>query len=201
MAVAQKGTTLVTGGWDKTVRIWSLATPDGKPRTAPMLRDILSVPVGQGRTGEARAVAISPDESLVAVGGRMASEGNPEAERIYVFDTLTARIVAVLPMASQVASLAWSPDGRHLAAGADSGSVGLCVWSTGNWQLAGHDKAYGGSIRGLSFSADGRLGASSLDGRLRIYEGAFGSPARRHDFPAATAAQQPAGMLAAWRFQ
>lgn len=194
MAAASNGTTLVTGGWDKTVRIWSLATPDGKPRTEPRLRDILSVPVGPGRTGEARAVAISPDESLVAVAGRMASERNPEAERIYVFDTLTARIAVVLPLASQVASLAWSPDGRHLAAGTDSGSVGLCVWSTGNWKLAGHDKAYGGPIRGLSFSTDGRLAVTSLDGRLRIYEGAFASPARRHDYPAATAAQQPGGV-------
>ena len=194
MAMAPDGRTIITGGWDKTVRVWSLATADGKPRTTPELRDILTVPVGRGRTGEAYAIAVSPDESLIAVGGRMASEGKPEAERIYIFDAVTARIAAVLPVASQVAVLAWSPDGRHLAAGTDSAAVGLCVWSAGSWKLAGHDKAYGGPIRGLSFSADGRLAATSFDGRLRLYADGFAAPAQRHDFPADAAAGQPAGV-------
>jgi WD40 repeat protein len=193
MAVAPGGKTLVTGGWDKTIRVWSLETADGKPRTEPMLRDTLVVPMGEERTGESYAIAISPDASLIAVGGRMSSEAAPRAERIYVFDALTARIAAVLPVASQVNALAWSPDGRHLAAGTGRG-VGLCVWSARNWVLAGQDPAYAGSIHGLAYSTDGKLAATGADGALRIYEGSFEKPARRHAFPADAAARQPFGV-------
>ena len=193
MSVAPGGKTLVTGGWDKTIRVWSLETADGKPRTEPALRDTLVVPMGEGRTGEAYAIAVSPDASLVAVAGRMSSDAAPRAERVYVFDALTARIAAVLPVASQVNALAWSPDGRHLAAGTGRG-VGLCVWSARNWTLAGQDPAYAGSIHGLAYSTDGKLAATGIDGALRVYAGTFDKPAHRHAFPADAAARQPFGV-------
>ena len=52
---------VVTGSYDKTVRIWSL--PEGK-----LLRT-LRLPIGEGHVGKVYAVAISPDGETVAVGG------------------------------------------------------------------------------------------------------------------------------------
>ena len=60
-AVDAEGQYAVTGGDDRTVRIWSVA--DGK-----LLRTIF-VPVGPDPVGAIYAVAISPDGSTIAAGG------------------------------------------------------------------------------------------------------------------------------------
>ena len=60
-AVDAAGRFAVTGGDDRTVRIWSVA--DGK-----LLRTIW-IPVGPENVGAIYAVAISPDGSTIAVGG------------------------------------------------------------------------------------------------------------------------------------
>jgi len=60
-AVDAKGQFAVTGGVDRTVRIWSVA--DGK-----LLRTIW-IPVGPEKVGVIYAVAISPDGTTIAAGG------------------------------------------------------------------------------------------------------------------------------------
>src|SRR5205809_1260029 len=52
---------LVTGSYDKTVRVWELAT--GR------LLQTLRLPIGEGNEGKINAVAISPDGKTVACGG------------------------------------------------------------------------------------------------------------------------------------
>ena len=53
---------LVTGSEDKTVRVWELAT-------GRLLRT-LRLPIGGGNEGKVFAVALSPDGTTVAAGGR-----------------------------------------------------------------------------------------------------------------------------------
>ena len=67
----------VTGGGDRTVRIWSI--PDGK-----LLRTIW-IPVGPEQVGDVYAVAVSPDGSTIAAGGYTARRTDGPFP-IYLFD-------------------------------------------------------------------------------------------------------------------
>jgi WD40 repeat protein len=83
LAVDSAGQFAVTGGGDRTVRIWSVANGE-------LLRTIW-IPVGPDPVGDIYAVAISPDGSTVAAGGwteRLAG-GGP----IYLFDRDTGALV------------------------------------------------------------------------------------------------------------
>ena len=62
MATDEANRFLVTGSSDKTVRIWELSSGN--------LLGVLRPPVGKGGDGAIMAVAITPDGSTVACGGR-----------------------------------------------------------------------------------------------------------------------------------
>jgi WD40 repeat protein len=153
------GRFLATGSEDKTVRIWS--TADGN-----LLRTI-RMPAGPGHTGKIFAVAMSPDGSIVAAGG------SGKGFAIYLFDRNTGnmtRRIGGLP--NFVKELVFSADGRYLAA--TCGSGGLRVFDRDkNWSEAFRDESYGDEIYGAAFADDGRLAASSYDGKVRLYDHSF----------------------------
>src|SRR5262245_38064416 len=97
----------VTGSDDKTVRVWSLT--DGK------LLLTMRVPVGPVNTGKIYAVAMNPDGNRVAAAG-WTNDGREES--IYLFETRTGKMAARIGGLPEVThSLAFSSDGRYLAAG------------------------------------------------------------------------------------
>ena len=97
---------VVTASKDKTARVWSL--PDGR------LQRILRLPIDYGNIGKAYAVAISPDGGTVAVGGFTGVSGH---HNIFLFDRASGALKQRLPdLPSVIHHLAYSPDGRRLAA-------------------------------------------------------------------------------------
>lgn len=142
------GRTLITGGDDGTVRLWSLA--DGR----------LTRIIAGHRTG-ITAIAISPDGKLLANGSR----GNTD-EQVDLDDPVRLWSLAddqdpgllLPPPSGQIAStdsLAFSPDGRTLAVTASDGMVRL--WNIEDQKPAGEPlpkELVGRHYNNLAFSPD-----------------------------------------------
>lgn len=143
------GSFIVSGSWDRTVRIWDVST--GRE-----LRRFI------GHTGLVNSVAWSPDARQVVSASR---DGT-----IRVWD-VGATSVPVVPRGHRgnVLGVAFSSDGEQIATGSTDGTVR--VWKTRTIEemacLTGH-QAW---VWCVSFSPDGRLLASgSEDGTVRIWD-------------------------------
>ncbi|MDE2039868.1 MAG: WD40 repeat domain-containing protein [Elusimicrobia bacterium] len=150
------GRTLASGSWDRTVRLWDVAT--GK-----------KLHVLRGHANWVRSVSFSPDGRTLASG---AEDGT-----IRLWDVATGEELQVLrEHGSLVRSVSFSPDGRTLASGS-KGTVRLWDVATGEelHVLRGHTNW----VTSVSFSPDGRtLASGSEDGTIRLWRSGFISELR-----------------------
>jgi WD40 repeat protein len=102
------------------------------------------------------------------VGGYTGYQWDANAS-VYIFDTRSGRLLhRLLGLPHAILSLAFSPDGRFLAAGLLNN--GIRVWDTADWTSVWDDRAYEDNVYGLSFNKSDELVTSSEDGHLRIYD-------------------------------
>jgi WD40 repeat protein len=155
------GKRIITGGIDKTVRVWDAQT--GK-----------EVQQLQGRS-DVHSVSISRDGKRIASGG-------PD-KTVRVWDAETGQMVLALKGHTHpIHSVSFSPDGKRIVSGAgEHGAAGeVKIWDTQTGlealTLPGHTDV----VESASFSPDGkRIVSAGWDGTVRVWDARPEPPAKR----------------------
>lgn len=170
------GKYLVSAGSDKTIRVWD-------PASGRMIRTIRGW-IGSGDYGKIHAIALSPDDRYLAVGGFMGLPTKHQGGRgggggdtyekvnaIRIFDFYTGELLRTLEGSDDfVTELAFAPGGDYLVSGDTGGHV--CVWTVTPARMRRflrfnkHERA----IKNIQVSSDGKLvGSLSYDGVLKLW--------------------------------
>jgi WD40 repeat protein len=144
--------TLASGGVDRTVLLWNLATRETRTTL-------------NGHTDNVNAVAFSPD------GRTLATAGDDETVRLW--NPATGKHLATLKELGQVKSVAFSPDSRTLATAGVDKTVRL--WNLTTRKIRTTLKGHTDAVNAVTFSPDNRaLATGGADKTVRLWEPSTG---------------------------
>ena len=152
------GQTLVSGSWDKTVRLWDV-------RTGSLLRTLT------GHTEDVNSVSFSSDGQTLASGS-----WGPNGP-IRLWDVSTGETLRTLKgHRGSIYSVSFSPDGQTLASGSSDETVRLWDVRTGSLlrTLTGHTNF----VYSVSFSPDGQTLASGSHTEIHLWDVSTGETLR-----------------------
>ncbi|GAB3737970.1 hypothetical protein GCM10027598_65840 [Amycolatopsis oliviviridis] len=187
LAVAVNGNRLVTGGADRTVRVWDLETGSQRIVLSGHDRPVLAVGISgrhvvgcdgatvrrwrlDGHEARPPEVQTTKRTVAVAVANDFAVSGAGSVVEVRRLDGVTVR--GLRTGGPEVESIAVTPDGRVVVAGDDTGGVRL--WDR---EVVSHYRFGGaGAVRVVAISADGEQVLSGEGETVRLW-GRKGDPA------------------------
>jgi WD40 repeat protein/tRNA A-37 threonylcarbamoyl transferase component Bud32 len=161
VAIDPDGKTLISGGFDKTIKLWNL-------NTGKLLQTLT------GHADAVRAIATSPDGKIMASGS-----GD---KTIKIWNLQTGELLRTLPAdpstntghSGPVWSVAISPDSKTLASGSYDGTIKIWNLATGNLIRTLPD--HYDSVWSVAISPDSKtLASGSYDGTIKIWNLATGA--------------------------
>jgi WD40 repeat protein len=156
VAYSPDGSQIVSGSWDKTIKIWDAST-GAEIRTLT------------GHTNGVISVAYSPDGSQIASG----SDDNT----MKIWDALTGTEIRTLRgHKNDVRSVAYSPDGSQIASGSLDFTIKLWDSSTGAEirTLRGHTNG----VISVAYSPGSQIASGSDDNTMKIWDALTGTEIR-----------------------
>jgi WD40 repeat protein/tRNA A-37 threonylcarbamoyl transferase component Bud32 len=148
VAISPDGKTLASGSWDKTIKLWNLATGE-EIRTLT------------GHSSSVYSVAISPD------GKTLASGSGDKTIKLWNLET-GEQIRTLTGHSNLVDSVAISPDGKTLASGSWDDTIKLWNLETGKQirTLTGHSR----EVESIAISPDSKtLASGSGDNTIKLW--------------------------------
>jgi WD40 repeat protein len=154
LAYAPDGRSLALGDSQRQVRIWEPAPAAKAPASLSHQPD------------ECWAIAFSPDGNRLVSGG----DNDKDPRNLKVWDVGTGQqLWSAAKHAALVSCVAYSPDGRLIAAGDYANAVRL--WQAADGNEAALLEGHTGAVRCLAFSPDGGLLASGAqDHTIRVWD-------------------------------
>jgi WD40 repeat protein len=187
VAFNSDGKRIVSGSWDKTLRLWDAQTGE---------------PIGQllqGYKDDISSFAFSPDGKRIVIGGGGGT--------LQLWDIQTRQPIGQLLQGhtSYITSVAFNSDGTRIVSGSFDGTLRLWDAQTGELigqPLQGYTNATRSSvaIRSVTFSSDGkRIVSGSEDNTLRLWDAytgqLIGQPLRGHKEGVTSVAFSPNGKI------
>lgn len=120
--------------------------------------------------GALYAMALSPDQDLLAVGGETTDENNSLAIKLY--STKDWKLVSSFPgNQGSIVSLAYHRDGKTLVSGSAKNENAIKVWNIAQKTAATQYLGHTSDVLGIAMTSQGNnLATISLDGSIRLWQ-------------------------------
>jgi WD40 repeat protein len=162
IVVSADGRYLVSASDDKTIRVWDI-------KRKKEVRKVLGW-IGSGSSGKIYAMALSPDDRWLAVGGFLGHPQNlEEVGAIRIYDFTTGKLRYLLKSHTDtIFDLAFSPNGNQLVSG--SGDTTVKVWDAAqDFNLIKTLEAHRRSVYAVAVLPNKSIVSAGNDGQLILW--------------------------------
>ena len=148
IAISRDNTKLISGSWDKTVKLWDI-------NTSKLLHSFM------GHTDIVFSVCFSPDDKLIASGGSL-------DETVKIWEVSSRKLWKNLETRGRVDSVCFSLDGAYLINGSNNK---IQFWEIATGKLIRKLKGHTDVVNSICLSADGeKIVSGSDDKSIKLWD-------------------------------